>query len=165
MLLAGLALFGIGSLVAGLVGSAGQLGAARAGMGVGGALLLTTTLAVVMQVFAPDEHPRATGIWAAVNALGFAAGPLVGGLVLAHFRWGAIFLINLPVVVLGLVAVAVLVPESKNVPVSPRWSRWRRRTRPRSGSGSRTRTPPGCGRANWWPPSPCWRAVCWRRRC
>ncbi|MFJ4687552.1 MFS transporter [Streptomyces sp. NPDC088789] len=114
MLVTGLALFGIGSLVAGLADSSGQLIAARAGMGVGGALLLTTTLAVAMQIFAPEEHARAIGIWSAVNALGFATGPLVGGLMLDHFWWGAIFLINLPVVALGLVAVIALVPESKN---------------------------------------------------
>ncbi|EMF52494.1 major facilitator efflux protein [Streptomyces bottropensis ATCC 25435] len=114
MLITGLVLFGIGSLVAGLAQSTGQLVAARAGMGVGGALLLTTTLAVAMQIFAPEEQPRAIGIWAAVNALGFAAGPLLGGFVLAHFWWGAIFLINLPVAALGVVAVIALVPESKN---------------------------------------------------
>ncbi|KUM80229.1 MFS transporter [Streptomyces curacoi] len=114
MLLAGLALFGVGSLVAGLADSTGQLIAARAGMGVGGALLLTTTLAVAMQIFSPAEQPKAIGIWSAVNALGFATGPLVGGVMLDHFWWGAIFLINLPVVALGLVAVVALVPESKN---------------------------------------------------
>ncbi|MFB7334951.1 MFS transporter [Streptomyces adustus] len=114
MLITGLVLFGAGSLVAGLADSTGQLIAARAGMGVGGALLLTTTLAVVMQIFAPEEHARAIGIWAAVNALGFAAGPLIGGFVLNHFRWGAIFLINLPVAALGLAAVVALVPESRN---------------------------------------------------
>ncbi|WP_217546054.1 MFS transporter [Streptomyces sp. GbtcB6] len=114
MLMAGLVLFGAGSLAAGLAGSTGQLVAARAGMGVGGALLLTTTLAVVMQVFTPDEHFKAIGIWSAVNALGFAAGPLIGGFMLNHFWWGAIFLINLPVAALALAAVIVLVPESKN---------------------------------------------------
>ncbi|MCG8970822.1 MFS transporter [Streptomyces sp. CL12-4] len=114
MLTAGLALFGLGSLAAGLADTAGQLIAARAGMGVGGALLLTTTLAVVMQIFTPEEHPKAIGIWSAVSALGFASGPLIGGFVLDHFWWGAIFLINLPVVALGLVAVVALVPESKN---------------------------------------------------
>ncbi|MFC7259055.1 MFS transporter [Streptomyces lutosisoli] len=113
MLVAGLVLFGIGSLVAGLAGSTGQLIAARAGMGVGGALLLTTTLAVAMQIFTPDEHPKAIGIWSAVNAIGFAAGPLLGGFVLNHFWWGAIFLVNLPVAALGLVAGVALVPESK----------------------------------------------------
>ncbi|MFI7387784.1 MFS transporter [Streptomyces sp. NPDC049813] len=113
LLLTGLALFGAGSLAAGLAQSAGQLTAARAGMGIGGALLLTTTLAVAVQVFDEDERVRAIGIWAAVNALGFAAGPLVGGVLLDHFWWGALFLVNLPVVVLGLVAVAALVPESR----------------------------------------------------
>lgn len=116
MLVSGLVLFGVGSLAAGLADSAGQLIAARAGMGVGGALLLTTTLAVVMQIFTPDEHTKAIGIWSAVNAVGFAAGPLIGGFVLNHFWWGAIFLINLPVAALGLVAVIALVPESKAEP-------------------------------------------------
>ncbi|MGW1072859.1 MFS transporter [Streptomyces sp. NPDC002537] len=114
MLLAGLVLFGIGSLAAGFSDSTGELIAARAGMGVGGALLLTTTLAVVMQVFDEEERLRAIGVWAAVNALGFAAGPLIGGLMLDHFRWGAIFLVNIPVVLIGLVAAWVLVPESRN---------------------------------------------------
>ncbi|MGW6731994.1 MFS transporter [Streptomyces sp. NPDC055013] len=114
MLAAGLALFGVGSLVAGLADSTGQLIAARAGMGVGGALLMTTVLAVAIQIFTPEEQPKAIGIWAAVNSLGFAAGPLLGGFMLDHFWWGAIFLINIPVAVLALVAVVVLVPESKN---------------------------------------------------
>ncbi|GAA2447202.1 MFS transporter [Streptomyces macrosporus] len=114
MLLAGLALFGAGSLAAGLAGSSAGLIAARAGMGVGAALLLTTTLAVVMQVFEADERPKAIGIWGAVNALGFAAGPVVGGLVLDHYWWGAVFLINIPVVLVGLVAVAALVPETRD---------------------------------------------------
>ncbi|MEV5849152.1 MFS transporter [Streptomyces sp. NPDC051985] len=115
MLITGLVLFGAGSLAAGLADSTGQLVAARAGMGVGGALLLTTTLAVAMQIFTPDEQPRAIGIWSAVNALGFAAGPLIGGFMLNHFWWGAIFLINLPVAALALAAVVVLVPESRNL--------------------------------------------------
>ncbi|TKT01629.1 MFS transporter [Streptomyces lasalocidi] len=114
MLIAGLALFGVGSVVAGCAGTTGQLIAARAGMGVGGALLLTTTLAVVMQIFAPEEQPKAIGVWAAVNSLGFATGPLIGGFLLNHFWWGSIFLVNLPVAALALVAVVALVPESKN---------------------------------------------------
>ncbi|MEV7449399.1 MFS transporter [Streptomyces nigra] len=114
MLAVGLVLFGTGSLVAGLAGSTGQLIAARAGMGVGGALLMTTVLAVAIQIFTPEEQPKAIGIWAAVNSLGFAAGPLLGGFLLDHFWWGAIFLVNLPVAALALVAVVTLVPESKN---------------------------------------------------
>lgn len=114
MLAAGLALFGIGSLVAGLADSSAQLIAARAGMGVGGALLMTTTLAVVVQIFDDTERVKAIGIWSTVSSLGFAVGPLIGGVMLDHFWWGAIFLINIPVALIGLVAVVRLVPESKN---------------------------------------------------
>ncbi|MFJ2554941.1 MULTISPECIES: MFS transporter [unclassified Streptomyces] len=113
LLIAGLALFGIGSLAAGLSQSSAQLIAARAGMGVGGALLITTTLAVVVQIFDDTERVKAIGLWSTVNSLGFAAGPLLGGVMLEHFWWGAIFLINIPVAVLGLVAVVALVPESR----------------------------------------------------
>ncbi|MFD7294108.1 MFS transporter [Streptomyces sp. NPDC059897] len=114
MLAAGLAIFGVGSLVAGLAGSTGQLIAARAGMGIGGALLMTSTLAVVVQIFDDAERVKAIGLWATVNSLGFAVGPLVGGVMLDHFWWGSIFLINIPVAVIGLIAVVALVPESKN---------------------------------------------------
>ncbi|MFJ9849074.1 MFS transporter [Streptomyces sp. NPDC101150] len=114
MLAIGLALFGLASLGAALAQSPGQLIAARAGMGVGGALLMTTTLAVVMQIFDDEERPKAIGIWGSVNSLGFAAGPLIGGALLDHFWWGALFLVNLPVALVSLAAVLALVPESKN---------------------------------------------------
>ncbi|MFC7967808.1 MFS transporter [Streptomyces cinereoruber] len=114
LLAAGLALFGLGSLAAGLADSTAQLIAARAGMGVGGALLMTTTLAVVMQIFDGSERVKAIALWATVSSLGFAAGPLIGGAILNHFWWGMIFLINIPVALVGLVAVVKLVPESKN---------------------------------------------------
>lgn len=114
MLISGLALFGAGSLAAGLAQSTTQLIAARAGMGVGGALLMTTTLAVVVQIFDDTERVKAIGLWSTVNSLGFAAGPLIGGVMLDHFWWGAIFLINIPVAAIGLCAVVALVPESKN---------------------------------------------------
>ncbi|MFC0601822.1 MFS transporter [Streptomyces palmae] len=114
LLALGLALFGVGSLCAGLAQSSGQLIAARAGMGIGGALLMTTTLAVVVTVFDESERTKAIGVWGAVSSLGFAGGPLIGGALLDHFWWGSIFLINLPVAALGLVAVLRLVPESKN---------------------------------------------------
>ncbi|MCX4846606.1 MFS transporter [Streptomyces sp. NBC_00893] len=114
MLITGLALFGIGSLVAGLAQTSAQLIAARAGMGIGGALLTTTTLAVIVQIFDDSERVKAIGIWSTVSSLGFAVGPLIGGVMLDHFWWGAIFLINIPVAVIGLVAVARLVPESRS---------------------------------------------------
>ncbi|MFH8368071.1 MFS transporter [Streptomyces sp. NPDC018031] len=114
LLAIGLALFGIGSFLAGISESAGQLIAARAGMGIGGAVLMTTTLAVVVQIFDESERTKAIGVWGAVSSLGFAAGPLIGGVLLDHFWWGSIFLINIPVAAIGLVAVVKLVPESKN---------------------------------------------------
>ncbi|MFE6737476.1 MFS transporter [Streptomyces tubercidicus] len=114
MLAVGLVLFGLASFGAALAQSPGQLIAARAGMGVGGALLVTTTLAVVMQIFDDEERPRAIGIWSSVNSLGFAAGPLIGGALLDHFWWGSLFLVNLPVAVVALAAVVTLVPESKS---------------------------------------------------
>ncbi|MER5708926.1 MFS transporter [Streptomyces sp. NPDC002122] len=114
LLAAGLALFGLGSLAAGLADSTAQLIAARAGMGVGGALLMTTTLAVVMQIFDDSERVKAIALWSTVASLGFAGGPLIGGVILNHFWWGMIFLINIPVALLALVAVLKLVPESKN---------------------------------------------------
>ncbi|MFE3644553.1 MFS transporter [Streptomyces sp. NPDC059169] len=113
LLIAGLALFGLGSLAAGLARDAGQLIAARAGMGVGGALLMTTTLAVVMQIFEQKERVKAIALWSTVASLGFASGPLIGGAILDHFWWGMIFLVNLPVALVALVAVVKLVPESK----------------------------------------------------
>ncbi|MEU7224963.1 MFS transporter [Streptomyces chrestomyceticus] len=114
MLALGLVLFGVASLAAALAQSPGQLIAARAGMGIGGALLMTTTLAVVMQIFDDTERPKAIGIWSSVNSLGFAAGPLIGGTLLAHYWWGSLFLINIPVALIGFVAVLRLVPESKS---------------------------------------------------
>lgn len=114
MLLVGLVLFGVGSLAAGLASTSEQLIAARAGMGVGGALLVTATLAIAMQIFDSAERSRAIGIWAATSALGFAAGPPIGGIVLAHLPWGAIFLMNIPIVLVCLLAGRALIPESRN---------------------------------------------------
>ncbi|MGC4877894.1 MFS transporter [Micromonospora sp. DT43] len=123
MLLAGLVLFGLGSLVAGLASTSGQLIAARAGMGVGGALLVTSTLAVAMQVFDGPERSRAIGIWAATSALGFAVGPPIGGTILAHLPWGAIFLLNVPIVLACLLVGRALVPESRT-PADGRLDIW-----------------------------------------
>lgn len=114
MLVSGLVVFGVGSLAAGLAQTSGQLIAARAGMGIGGALLMTTTLAVVVQIFDDGERVKAIALWSTVSSLGFAAGPLIGGVMLDHFWWGAVFLVNIPVAVIGLVAVVALVPESRH---------------------------------------------------
>ncbi|GAB2747366.1 MFS transporter [Kitasatospora kifunensis] len=112
--LLGLALFGIGSLGAALAGNPGQLIAARAGMGVGGSLLLATSLAIIVRTFDPEEQPKAITIWGGIASVGVALGPVIGGLLLNHFWWGSVFLVNLPVAAVGLIGVAKLVPESKD---------------------------------------------------
>ena len=111
----GLALFGLGSLLSAYSHSPDQLIFARwAAMGFGGAAVMPQTLSIISNVFEPNERPRAIGLWATAVGLGVAVGPVLGGLLLAHFWWGSVFLINVPVTVAGAIAVAILVPESKN---------------------------------------------------
>ena len=110
----GLVVFGLGSLAAAFSVSSGMLIAFRAVMGVGAACLMPATLAVVMQVFDEEERPKAISIWTAVLSVGVAIGPVIGGFLLQHFWWGSVFLVNVPVAAVGVVAVALLVPESKD---------------------------------------------------
>jgi len=114
VLLLGLALFGGASVAAAFAGSAATLIACRGLMGAGGAFLMPGTLSILVHVFDDDERPRAIGIWGGVSALGVAAGPVLGGLLVDHFWWGSVFLVNAPIVVVALVAAAVLVPESRS---------------------------------------------------
>jgi len=114
MLLAGLTAFGITSAYAGSVGSAGELIVGRALMGVGAALIFPATLAIITNVFRDvAERAKAIAIWSAVTGVAVAAGPISGGWLLEHFWWGSIFYVNVPVVIVAVVGVAVLVPESK----------------------------------------------------
>jgi len=114
MLMIGLALFGIGSLLSAYSQSPDQLIFARAAMGFGGAAVMPQTLSIISNVFEPAERAKAIGIWASAVGIGVAIGPVLGGLLLAHLWWGSVFLINVPVTVAGAIAVAILVPESKN---------------------------------------------------
>jgi EmrB/QacA subfamily drug resistance transporter len=114
MLMIGLALFGIGSLLSAYSHSPDQLIFARAAMGLGGAAVMPQTLSIISNVFEPAERARAIGIWASAVGIGVAIGPVLGGVLLSHFWWGSVFLINVPVTVLGVIAAAFLVPESKN---------------------------------------------------
>lgn len=119
---AGLILFGLCSLAAAYAGSAGQLIAARALMGVGGALIMPATLSVLTDVFPREERGRAIAIWSGVSGLGIGLGPLAGGFLLEHFWWGSVFLINVPIALVALVAGPVLVPESRDPhPAAPDW--------------------------------------------
>ncbi|MFI7080980.1 MFS transporter [Micromonospora sp. NPDC049903] len=114
MLLIGLVLFGLASLLSAYAQNPGQLIAARALMGVGGAAIMPATLSIISNVFDPRERGRAIGIWAGAVGLAVAIGPVLGGLLLEHFWWGSVFLINVPVTAFGVVLVALLVPESRD---------------------------------------------------
>ncbi|MGJ7608698.1 MFS transporter [Variovorax sp. LT1R20] len=112
LLMFGAAAFGVASVMAACSGSASQLIAARAVLGVAGATLMPSTLALISNMFLhPHQRALAIGVWATMFALGMAAGPVVGGVLLAHHGWGAAFLVALPVVGLLLVAAPFLLPE------------------------------------------------------
>jgi EmrB/QacA subfamily drug resistance transporter len=114
MLLAGLAIFGITSAYAGSVGTADELIVGRALMGVGAALIFPATLAIITNVFRETaERAKAIAIWSAVTGMAVAAGPISGGWLLEHFWWGSIFYVNVPVVIVALIAVGLLVPDSR----------------------------------------------------
>src|SRR4051812_30593364 len=108
----GLAVFGIGSLGSALAGTPGLLIAMRGLMGIGGAFIMPSTLSILTATFPAHERGRAIGIWAGVSGLGIVIGPLAGGWLIEHYDWSAIFLVNLPFVVLALAAGHFLVPES-----------------------------------------------------
>ncbi len=110
----GLVVFGLGSLAAALAGSADELIATRAFMGIGGAFIMPATLSIITNVFPANERPKAIGVWAATAGVGIALGPLTGGFLLEHFYWGSVFLVNVPVVVIGVLAGILLIPDSKD---------------------------------------------------
>lgn len=113
--MAGLVVFAGGSALAAWSGSPDRLIAARAIMGVGAAALMPCTLSILTNVFAEErDRSRAIGLWSGTAGLGVAIGPILGGILLAHYWWGSIFLINVPIAAVGLVATVWLVPNSKN---------------------------------------------------
>ena len=116
---AGLILFGAASIAAAYVDTATGLIAARAVMGVGGALIMPSTLSIITNVFEGPERGRAIAAWAAVAGLGIVIGPALGGWLLENFWWGSIFLINVFVVIAALAAGWFLVPESKDPDATP----------------------------------------------
>jgi EmrB/QacA subfamily drug resistance transporter len=118
-LIAGLVVFGLGSVLAALSTDATTLIASRALMGLGAAGIMPTTLSILTNMFPSSERPKAIAIWAAVSGIGIAVGPISGGFLIEHFAWSSIFLINLPVVAACLFGAVVLVPNSRD-PESPR---------------------------------------------
>jgi EmrB/QacA subfamily drug resistance transporter len=111
---AGLAVFGLSSLWAAYAGSSDSLIAARAVMGIGGALIMPATLSILSDVFPREERGKAIAIWSAVAGIGIGLGPLLGGLLLEWFWWGSVFLVNVPVAVGALVLGKWLVPDSRD---------------------------------------------------
>ena len=119
-LFVGMAIFGVGSVLAALSGSSATLIATRAFMGLGAAFVMPATLSIITNLFTdPKERARAIAAWAGVAGLGVAIGPITGGWLLEHFWWGSVFLVNVPFIVLALVAGRKLLPESRD-PEQPR---------------------------------------------
>lgn len=110
----GLVIFLVACVAAALSSDVGQIIGARASMGLGAALIMPSTLSILVNVFPPHERTKAIATWAAVTGAAGAIGPVASGLLLNHFWYGSIFLINVPIVLVALVAGAVLVPKSRD---------------------------------------------------
>ncbi|PNG22928.1 MFS transporter [Streptomyces cahuitamycinicus] len=119
MLVTGLGIFLAGSVMGALAPDVTWVVAARAVMGVGGALVMPLALSVLPALFGPDERSKAIGVMSAASALGMPLGPVLGGWLLDHFWWGSVFLINVPMVAVGLAACLLLLPETRD-PASPK---------------------------------------------
>lgn len=114
LLLIGLGLFGISSAAAAWAGSAALVIAARGVMGMGAAIMLPVAFAVLAALFGPSERGRAVSLLVMGLGVGIPLGPIIGGYLLDHFWWGSIFLINVPIAIIGAIAIAVLLPESRD---------------------------------------------------
>src|SRR3954469_16024963 len=110
----GLVAFGAGSLLSALAGSAEALNTTRALMRSGGAFIMPSTLSILTATFPAHERGKAIGIWAGCSGIGIAIGPVAGGWLIEHASWSWIFLVNLPIVTLALLAGHFLVPESRD---------------------------------------------------
>jgi DHA2 family multidrug resistance protein-like MFS transporter len=109
-----LALFGLASLACAYSTSSGELIAARATLGLAAAVILPLSLAVIPVLFTAGERPRAIAAVGGATFIGYPLGPILGGWLLDHFWWGSVFLINVPVVVIAMIAVTTLMPESRS---------------------------------------------------
>ncbi len=115
----GLVVFGLGSLLGALSSSASMLIVARSIMGVGAAFVMPSTLSILTNVFPRRERPKAIAVWAGISGAGAAIGPLTSGFLLEHVWWGSVFLINVPIIAIALIAGYVLVPKSKDEHETP----------------------------------------------
>jgi EmrB/QacA subfamily drug resistance transporter len=113
VMLISVGLFGIGSAACAYSTSVAEFLAARAVLGLAGAGIIVMSITALTVLFSKAERPKAVGVWAAANFVALPIGPILGGWLLTDYWWGWVFLINVPVVVIGLAAVAILVPESR----------------------------------------------------
>ena len=119
-LIAGLAVFAIGSGASALAESSGRLIALRALTGLGAALVFPATLSILTNLFPdPVERQRAIAVWAGTAGIGIAIGPVAGGLLLRHFYWGSVFVVNVPICLVAIAAAALLVPTSRDTDERP----------------------------------------------
>jgi EmrB/QacA subfamily drug resistance transporter len=118
-LMAGLAIFGAGSVLAAFSTSPWTLIGFRALMGIGAAAIFPTTLSIITNMFTGKDRGRAIGIWAALAGVGVALGPILGGALLDHWWWGSVLLVNVPIVVLSLVLIPIYVPTSRDPDARP----------------------------------------------
>ncbi|MBB4912448.1 MFS transporter [Actinophytocola algeriensis] len=114
VLVLALLIYAVGSVLAATAKNPAMFIAAQAVLGLGAAFVIPLVLSGLAVMFTAEERPRAVGIWAAANFLALPLGPIVGGWVLSNLWWGWVFLMNLPVLALALVAVMVLLPESRS---------------------------------------------------
>ncbi|MFE7133135.1 MFS transporter [Streptomyces sp. NPDC057638] len=121
MVLGGFTVFGLASAACAFSASTGELIAARAALGVGAAMIMASTVSIIRVVFTDGrERALALGVWTSAHSVGATIGPLVGGLVTGRWGWGAVFLVNVPVIAVLLAVGARVIPESRN-PVPRRW--------------------------------------------
>lgn len=113
LLLGALLVFGLASLGCAYAGSPGALIAARVVLGVGAAFLIPLSLSLLNILFPPEERAKALTAWVMATFLGIPLGPLLGGWLLDHFAWGSVFLVNVPLAAVGLLAVLLLVPRTR----------------------------------------------------
>ncbi|MBK8026943.1 MAG: MFS transporter [Chloroflexi bacterium] len=113
-LMIGVALFGLGSVACALSTTTSQLILARGFTGIGGAIIMPSTLSIISATFPRAERARAFAIWAAIFGLGVGIGPITGGALLKFFAWESVFLVNIPVVVFALIGTALYISESRD---------------------------------------------------
>jgi EmrB/QacA subfamily drug resistance transporter len=118
-LMIGLAIFGIGSLLAAFATNPWSLISFRALMGIGAAAIFPTTLSIITNMFTGAERGRAIGIWAALAGVGVALGPILGGALLDRWWWGSVLLVNVPIVIISLVLIPIFVPTSRDPAARP----------------------------------------------